>query len=40
MIGTLIVWFMFFYIFALAGGMVLAKLTWTPPGQGWRKNNG
>ena len=37
MIGTLIVWFMFFYIFALAGGMLLAKFTWTHTGQGWRK---
>ena len=36
--GTLIVMFIFLYAFSLAGGMILAKLTWTPPGQGWRRN--
>ena len=38
--GELIVWFIFMYVFSLAGGMILSKLTWTPPGQGWRRNEG
>ena len=38
--GELIVWFIFMYVFSLAFGMILSKLTWTPPGQGWRRNEG
>ena len=33
MLGYLIVMFMLFWIFSLAGGMILAKLLWRPPGQ-------
>ena len=33
MIGTLITFLIFMWVFALGGGMILAKLTWTPPGQ-------
>ncbi len=32
MIGSIIVMFMFMWIFALAGGVLLGKLMWTPPG--------
>ena len=33
MIGSLITMFLFLWVFALAGGMLLAKLLWTPPGK-------
>ena len=36
--GEVIVMMIFIYVFAISGGMILAKLTWTPPGQGWRKS--
>jgi len=36
--GEAIVMVIFMYVFALVGGMILSKLTWTPPGQGWRKS--
>ena len=36
--GEVIIMVIFLYVFALAGGMILSKLTWTPPGQGWRKS--
>ena len=35
--GEVIVMLIFLYVFSLAAGMILSKLTWTPPGQGWRK---
>ena len=34
MLGTLIVMFMVFWIFSLIGGILLAKLLWTPPVKG------
>ena len=36
--GELIFIAICFWALTLSGGMVLAKLTWTPPGQGWRRN--
>ena len=33
----LIVILIFTYIFSMVGGVLLGKLLWTPPGQGWRK---
>ena len=32
MIGSIIVMFMFMWIFSLVGGVLLGKLMWTPPG--------
>ncbi len=34
MIGSIILMFMGFWIFSLIGGMLLAKLLWTPPVNG------
>ena len=33
MIGSLIFMFMCLWVFALAGGVILGKIFWTPPGQ-------
>jgi len=33
MLGTLIFMFICLWVFSLVGGMLLAKLLWTPPGK-------
>ena len=34
MLGSLVIMFMFFWIFSLIGGILLGKLLWTPPVKG------
>ncbi len=33
MVGSVIVMILGFWVFGLVGGMLIAKLLWTPPGQ-------